>query len=289
MAKFEIEFPGRPGPTVTHLLHALPAHGWTVTPTDAVDGVDYVHVRLADSKPNSPPIWVSAAASGPRTQVRIESDDSPRLYRQLRDSLQTVRAALPAIVDHSEFPVIDPEAPVTAAPPPPPAEAPGIPAVLPLQPAASAQTLSSRANIGSRCVARWIDMLVPALLLSVLIFDSSGGGPAMLITGLLHWLWEFAWLATGSATVGKYILGLRVHTADTGEPVSVKGAAVRSADQFVIWGLAPMVFAPGGVSILAVYFAIILLSSTRQSPMDRLAGTIVIPKPGPPSVSRPRD
>lgn len=271
MAAFELVFPDSPATTIDHLLRSLPWHGWTAEPAGTADDVHHLHTWPTRKVDSIPPFALSVAATATGTRVRIESDHLPRFYRQLRGALTDVHPVLTPGAAKNAFPVIGANGPEPANL--------GPPITGPRQ-NDTVVAEGSIAPINKRAIARWFDNSAAGLAFGIIGGFGSPGIGGLILVGLLVWLWEFAWLATGSATFGKRVMNLRVRNDEDGEALSTRTAAIRSADQFLIWGIAPMLFGGASILILITYLLVILKDEDgQQSPIDRVAKTIVTWEP----------
>lgn len=130
------------------------------------------------------------------------------------------------------------------------------------------------AGIGSRVLAKLIDLAVQLVLLIVVSIASTaagGGSAAFIVAAVGAFLVIFGYPATeaffNGQTLGKRALALRVITTDGG-PVRFRHAAVRSLIGFVELFVLP----PGG--LLALVSA--LLTSRSQRIGDLVAETVVV-------------
>jgi uncharacterized RDD family membrane protein YckC len=133
----------------------------------------------------------------------------------------------------------------------------------------------STADVGSRLLAKLIDLVIQAALLAALLTVSSVAGRAIKPIGLAGVylslfvavivypaMFETLWRGR---TPGKAALGLRVITAD-GSPIRCRHAAIRA-----ILGLIDFYLLTGAIATLTI-----LLTPKHQRLGDLLAGTIVL-------------
>jgi uncharacterized RDD family membrane protein YckC len=133
----------------------------------------------------------------------------------------------------------------------------------------------STADVGSRLLAKLIDLVIQAALLAALLTVSSVAGRAIKPIGLAGVylslfvavivypaMFETLWRGR---TPGKAALGLRVITAD-GSPIRFRHAAIRA-----ILGLIDFYLLTGAIATLTI-----LLTRKHQRLGDLLAGTIVL-------------
>jgi uncharacterized RDD family membrane protein YckC len=147
----------------------------------------------------------------------------------------------------------------------------------------------ARAPVGRRLVAALVDLtLVPVAVLAVAealwrtgALSLAGVSPA----GWVAWSWSFgrvAWTVAAAAlayntvgvarwggTVGTWVAGLRVETADGGRvgPLRALGRGSVGAAVYLPSVLAPVLVVVGWVTVAA---------GERRSPADRAAGTRVV-------------
>jgi uncharacterized RDD family membrane protein YckC len=151
------------------------------------------------------------------------------------------------------------------------------------------QDAPARAPVGRRLVAALVDLaLVPVAVLAVAealwrtgALRLAGVSPA----GWVAWSWSFgrvAWTVAAAAlayntvgvarwggTVGTWVAGLRVETADGGRvgPLRALGRGSVGAAVYLPSVLAPVLVVVGWVTVAA---------GERRSPADRAAGTRVV-------------
>jgi uncharacterized RDD family membrane protein YckC len=133
----------------------------------------------------------------------------------------------------------------------------------------------SSADVGSRLVAKLIDLAIQAALLAALLVASAAIGSTVRPVGLAGvYLSLFVVLLVFPAafetlwrgrTPGKAALGLRVVTVE-GSPIRFRHAAIRA-----ILGLIDFYLLSGAIAVLTILF-----TSKRQRLGDLLAGTIVL-------------
>jgi uncharacterized RDD family membrane protein YckC len=133
----------------------------------------------------------------------------------------------------------------------------------------------STADVGSRLIAKLIDLAIQAVLITALLIASSVVGSAIRPVGLAGiYLSLFAVILVYPAafetlwrgrTPGKAALGLRVVTVE-GSPIRFRHAAIRA-----MLGLIDFYLLSGAIAILTTLF-----TSKNQRLGDLLAGTIVL-------------
>lgn len=143
------------------------------------------------------------------------------------------------------------------------------------------------ANPGRRIAARAVDVLVWILIailvavptgLALALSDSDGliTGVGQLMVGVLLVVYEASMLLTRGGTVGKRLFGLAV-TSKTGNAVDLQAAVRRTAPLlgYALLRAVPVI----GLVLLVVLplagFVMILTDRLRQTPWDKLAGTVV--------------
>jgi len=272
MAAFALEFPEPPAQTVDYLVRALKRRGWTTHHVDAVDQQHRLQLWPAGQEQRIPPFVLSVTSAQYGSIVQIETDHSPRIYRRLREALESSHPTLTPEAAKEEFPIIGAHPPAPVDPQEPSS---------PLEPLAAAAVPRGRlAPIRKRAIARWIDNIIIGLVVSVIFGFGNDGGPGLVSAAAVVWLWEFGWLARSSATPGKHILNLRVRSAETGEAPDARTSAIRSADQFFVWCLTALLFGWVPLLVAIAYLMVILADKDgRQSPMDRVADTFVTWEP----------
>lgn len=133
------------------------------------------------------------------------------------------------------------------------------------------------APLMSRLAAGLIDSLILALFFSIslLVFGHNPVSSAVLLSypglsmlAFLGFIYYFLLEAIFSATIGKSILKLKVLDAG-GNDCSFGASLKRNALRFVDW--LPLLYLIGAIAIMA--------SGQRQRIGDRLAGTVVAPRP----------
>ena len=179
--------------------------------------------------------------------------------------------------DPNADPQSDPYAQQPGYPPPPPTGYPpppnpyGAPGGYPGQPPAAWG--SQPGTLGLRWGARMIDGIAVLMLswLLALFFDS---GSRIMVTGLFTGLLMFVYFVvmevTQGRTVGKMMLGLRVHGPGGASKPDVKQSAIRN-----LWTLLPIIPIVGGFLgfvAIAVIGLTIKDSPTKQGKHDELAG-----------------
>jgi uncharacterized RDD family membrane protein YckC len=133
------------------------------------------------------------------------------------------------------------------------------------------------APLARRIAAGLIDSIILALLVSIssLATGQNPGSSSALLTysmfsmlALLTFIYYFLQEALFSATIGKYLVKLKV-LDKSGNDCSFGASFKRNAVRFVDW--LPVLYLVGAVAIIA--------SDQRQRIGDRLAGTVVTARP----------
>jgi uncharacterized RDD family membrane protein YckC len=156
-------------------------------------------------------------------------------------------------------------------PPPPPPNPYGAPGGYPSQPPAGWG--AQPGGLGVRWGARIIDGLLVGIVswLLALVFGASSN---VLVTGLFSGVLMFAYFVamevTQGRTLGKSLLGLRVHGPGGAPKPDLKQSAIRNA--FTLLTVVPYV---GGLLAVIAYIVIAITinnSPTKQGKHDELAG-----------------
>ena len=164
----------------------------------------------------------------------------------------------------------DPNTPNPGYPPPPPNPYP-MPGGYPAQP--PAPWGGRPGGLGARWLARVIDGVALFALSWILALFFDSGSRIMLtglFTGLLAFVYFIVMESIQGRTVGKMLLGLRVHGPGGAPKPTLKQTAIRNA-----WTLLPIIpFVGGflGFVAIAVIGLTISNSPTKQGKHDELAG-----------------